>query len=255
MILELPGQPAPAISSVVHAATLQPGPISPGQIVSIFGTQVGTPPVSSQFGTDGLHPTTLGNSKVTFNGILAGLFYVSTNQINAMVPWAVAGMKTVDVVVTRRLVSSPPLTVAVADTSPGIFTAAGTGTGQGAILNNGLSLNGPDNPASRGSVIVMFGTGSGLWSELAPNPTPYTFQDGSVFILSSTRIIPTAPVSLTIGGQPAKILYSGPAPYQPSGMIQVNAVVPDNVASGPQPVVLTVGQNSNVQQQVTAVIQ
>jgi uncharacterized protein (TIGR03437 family) len=255
MTLRLIGQPSPSVSAVVSAATLQAGAVAPGEVVSIFGEHLGTPPLSSQFDSSGLYPTTLGNSTVTFNGVAAGLLYVSTTQINALVPYGVAGSKTVDVVVTHTLAKSPPVSVPVTDASPGIFTATATGSGQGAILNNGISLNSTSNPAPKGSAIVMFGTGSGLWSELHPNAIAYPFQDGSIFIASSTRIIPAAPVSLTIGGQAARILYSGPAPYQVSGMIQVNAVVPDSVGSGPQPVVLTIGQNSNAQQQVTVAVQ
>lgn len=60
---------------------------------------------------------------------------------------------------------------------------------------------------------------------------------------------------MTIGGQPAQVQYSGPAPLQATGVIQINAVIPDNVASGPQPVVLTIGPTSNTQQQVTVAVQ
>src|SRR5437868_6501559 len=42
--------------------------------------------------------------------------------------------------------------------------------------------------------------------------------------------------SLTIGRQPAQILYAGAAPYMVSGVMQVNAVVPDGIGSGPQPI-------------------
>jgi uncharacterized protein (TIGR03437 family) len=64
-----------------------------------------------------------------------------------------------------------------------------------------------------------------------------------------------APVSVTIGGQPATIRYAGAAPYQVLGIFQVNAVVPEGIGSGPQPIVLTAGENSNSQQQVTVAVQ
>jgi uncharacterized protein (TIGR03437 family) len=66
---------------------------------------------------------------------------------------------------------------------------------------------------------------------------------------------PAAPVSLTIGGLPARFLYIGPAPYRVFGMLQMNAVVPDGIESGPQPVVLTIGGNNNAQQQITVAVQ
>ena len=68
-------------------------------------------------------------------------------------------------------------------------------------------------------------------------------------------LAPAAPVSLTIGGLPATILYAGSAPFKVSGVLQVNAVVPDGVDSGPQPVVLTIGERNNSQQQLTVAVQ
>ena len=68
-------------------------------------------------------------------------------------------------------------------------------------------------------------------------------------------IVPLAQVSLTIGGQPATLLYAGPAPFMVLGVIQINAVVPEGIGSGPQPVVLTVGRNSNVLQRVSVAVQ
>ena len=63
-----------------------------------------------------------------------------------------------------------------------------------------------------------------------------------------------AAVAVTIGGQSAKVVYAGEAPGLISGVLQVNAVVPANVPSGPQPVTLTVGQNANSLQAITVAV-
>ncbi|MCW5981195.1 MAG: hypothetical protein KIT09_24140 [Bryobacteraceae bacterium] len=244
--LTLSRRPPPNVSHVTNAATLQPGPLAPGQVVSIFGEYLGTPPVSSQFDSGGLYPTTLGNSTVAFNGVPGALLYVSTNQINAVVPWAV-GEKSVEILVRHDGANAPAVSVPLAETAPGIFTATGNGRGQGAIINNGISFNSVENPAPKGSVITMFGTGGGLWTE--------PFLEGSIFLGSSVRIALTAAVSVTIGGRPAAIQYAGPAPYQVAGMFQINARVPLDIGSGPQPLVVTVGQADTAQQQVTVAIQ
>ena len=60
-----------------------------------------------------------------------------------------------------------------------------------------------------------------------------------------------ASVSLTIGGRPAKILDAGAAPNRVSGVLQVNAVVPDGIGSGAQPAMLTIEKSDNTQQAVT----
>jgi uncharacterized protein (TIGR03437 family) len=53
------------------------------------------------------------------------------------------------------------------------------------------------------------------------------------------------PVTATIAGQPADILYAGDAPDLVSGVLQVNVVIPPGTPSGPQPVVITVGTASS----------
>jgi hypothetical protein len=128
--------PPPAVTSVVSGASLQPA-ISPGEVVSIFGANLGTPPVTAQYDDTGRYPSALGNTSVTFNGTSASLLYVSTVQINAVVPFEVAGQKNVDIVVTHDSQASPTFSMAIADTSPAIFTDTQNGKGQGAILECG----------------------------------------------------------------------------------------------------------------------
>ena len=66
---------------------------------------------------------------------------------------------------------------------------------------------------------------------------------------------PVADVKVTIGGQPATISYAGEAPGLVSGVIQINAMIPGNINSGPQQVVLTIGTNSNIQQVISVAVQ
>ncbi|MDQ2945859.1 MAG: hypothetical protein M3Y27_07955, partial [Acidobacteriota bacterium] len=114
VFLDLNGVPQPSVSAVVSAASLQPV-LAPGEIVSIFGEHLSTPPITAQYDSAGLYPTDLSHimyqgdirDGVTFNGTPAALLYVSTSQINAQVPYEVAGQKTVNVVVTHNLRASP----------------------------------------------------------------------------------------------------------------------------------------------------
>ena len=175
--------------------------------------------------------------------------YLSPGQINAIVPYALAGQKSVQVVVSRFTMSSAAFTLPLQDTSPGIFTASQSGSGQGAILQQGpnglFTYNSSDNPAARGTALEIFATGAGVW-------TPPAQSD--VFIFGT--YFKTHSVSVTIGGQAAKVLYAGTVGTQSTwSLLQVNAEVPDGVAPGPQPLVLTVGQNSNAQQNVTVAVQ
>jgi uncharacterized protein (TIGR03437 family) len=244
--------PTPVVLSVTNAGSLQPGAISPGEIISIFGNNIG--PITPASGTGfqltaaGTVPTTLAGVTVTINNVKAPLIFVGPVQINAIVPYEVAGQSTASLVVSLNSATSTGTTVQVVPTAPSIFTLSQTGSGQGAILNQNGSVNGTTNPAAKGSIIQIFGTGEG---QLVPR-----VQTGC---LSGPALpLPTpvaAPVTVTIGGQPATpVTYAGEAPNLVCGVIQINATIPTNIGSGPQTVVVTIGSSTNVQQNVTVVV-
>lgn len=136
----------------------------------------------------------------------------------------------------------------------------GDGSGQGAILNyalSGYTFNSADNPAEKGSAVTMYATGFGAWDAAV--------LDGSISLGTSAIGVPPVVcadqcnkpanvMSLTIGGKPAKLIYTGASAYEPWSLLQINAVIPADVDSGQQQVVLTVGHNDNRQQNVTVAV-
>jgi hypothetical protein len=83
--------PLPVIGSVTNAASYLAGGISPGEIVTIFGTSLGpTTGVSSAI-NKGFIPTTFANVTVTFNGYPGPILYAGAGQINAIVPYELFG--------------------------------------------------------------------------------------------------------------------------------------------------------------------
>ena len=52
------------------------------------------------------------------------------------------------------------------------------------------------------------------------------------FNISTPFSLPAAAVTVTIGGQPAEVTYAGAAPFQPAGVLQINARVPATVVPG-----------------------
>src|ERR1700741_4243411 len=73
---------------VLNADSLAAVSLSPGSIISIFGTHLAT---GVAFADDVQHPPTkLGGVSVTIGGTAAALFYVSPTQINAVVDPATA---------------------------------------------------------------------------------------------------------------------------------------------------------------------
>ena len=184
--------------------------------------------------SSGAVATTLGNVQVTFGGTPAPLLYGSSGQINAVVPFEVAGQSSVQMSITGPNGQGFSTTLPVAAANPSLFSANGSGTGQGAILNNAdLSGNSPSNPAARGSAVVLFATGTGV---LKP-----TVADGALAPSANTPLI-SLPVTVAIGGQSATVLYQGAAPQLVEGVSQINVQVPAGVTPGSAvPVTITVG--------------
>ncbi|MGI8746196.1 MAG: BACON domain-containing protein [Bryobacteraceae bacterium] len=238
---------APQPQSVVSSASLRPGPVSPGELVTIYGMNLGPPEgVLSSLTGQGSVPTQVGGATLTFDGFPSPLLYVGAGQINAIVPYEISGRTQTNMIVARNGVASIALPLQVAETNPAIFSGTQNGSGQGAILNADSSYNGPVNPAAKGSVIQIFATGEGAYPGAAT---------GSVTPTTAPFALFPAPVSVTIGGQPAQIQFAGEAPGLIAGILQVNAVVPINTDSGPQQIVLSVGDNRNSPQVITVMIQ
>jgi uncharacterized protein (TIGR03437 family) len=166
-----------------------------------------------------------------FNGLPVPLLSAGPNKVSAIVPWTISGSGSVSIQIGYGGSVTQPFVETVSSAAPALFTMDGSGAGQCSCLNQDGSVNGPANPASRGDVVVLYGTGAGL-----TDPVP---KDGSI----AAGPYPTElPVTVNIGGEPAEILYAGAAPGM-AGVIQVNAIVPDDAASNPiTPIVLTVGE-------------
>jgi uncharacterized protein (TIGR03437 family) len=236
--------PAPQISSggILNGAGFGGGPIAPGEIIAIFGERIG--PASAKtlkLTGDNRVDTNLGVTRVLFDDVAAPLIFVSERQINAVVPYEVAGKATVNVVVVHRGIRSSPANTPVSQAAPGIFTQNAQGNGQGSILNQDLSINSSSNPAARGSIVAIYATGGGQ-----TNPP---LQTGSVPTGQTTQ---AAPVTVTIGGAQADVVYAGNAPALVAGVLQVNVRVPD-VPTGNQSVVISVAGQASPQNVTLAV--
>lgn len=140
---------------------------------------------------------------------------------------------------------SMPVTLTLTDSAPGIFTALGSGTGQGSILNQDGSVNSASNPAAPGSIISIFGTGEGV---ISPQ-----LSTGNL-VLSTPYPFPADHASVTIGGVAAQVVYAGEAPTLPAGIFQINAQIPPGTPSGNVPVSVSFGSN-NSGTQVTVAVQ
>jgi virginiamycin B lyase len=246
--------PGPAITKVQNSASFAFGPISPGELVYLEGTNLGPDQLVQLFvDSQGMVSTKLDDTEVLFDGQAAPLIYVSTTKIVAIVPYEAAGRQQTLIQVRHAGLVSNTITQSVASTAPGIFTTNASGAGQAAAVNvkpNGFSYNGPvcpsdaapgtcsTEPAPVGGVVAIYGTGEGLVS-----PQPAT---GSV--TAGTPPFPTivAPVIVKLGGvplDPADVLYSGPAPTLAAGLVQINFRIASWAVPGVTAVQIVVGNN------------
>jgi uncharacterized protein (TIGR03437 family) len=246
--LTVTAPPPGALTAIENAASYASGAIAPGEIITLFGTNIGpATPAYLTLTSSNAVATNIGNTQVLFDGLAAPMIYASSNQISAIVPYEIAGRLSTNVAVSFDGVSSNVLTMQVTASAPAIFSLNQAGNGQGAILDQNYTLNGsasPAVPAAKGSVVQVFATGEGQ-----TNPPGVT---GS--ITGTVLHQPLLAVSATVAGIPATIQYAGSAPDLVAGVLQVNVVIPPNAPSGNDPLVITVGTTST-QSGITVAVQ
>ncbi|MGA2131400.1 MAG: IPT/TIG domain-containing protein [Bryobacteraceae bacterium] len=126
--------PTVTVSSVTDAADFHAGPVVPGSLATVWGSNL-----SGQ------------NVSVTFNGTAANLLYSGAQQINLQIPAALSGQASTQMLVTVDGSNSTPFTVQLTTVAPAVFTPG--------VLNQDSSVNSATNPAAVGSVLQIFGTG------------------------------------------------------------------------------------------------
>ncbi len=238
----------PAISAggIVNAASLTGTAIAPGELISIFGSNFGPPGLDVAAPQNNMIPDALNNVHVYFGSPhLEGRITARTaNQINVFVPYEVAGATSIQVTVDVDSVTSQPVTMPIAASAFGISTADGSGTGQGAILNQNGGYNSASNPAASGSIVTLFGTGEGVTAPALP--------DGALEI-STPYSTPALPVTVKFGDETAQVQYAGAAPFLPTGVFQIDATIPTGIAPGDIPVTVLIGGISTTQTVTVAV--
>jgi uncharacterized protein (TIGR03437 family) len=232
------GPGVPGITCVANAATFEEGPIAPGELVTLFGLGIGPdqaltagPNASGDIGSS------LGGLSVYFNGVAAPLLYVSTSQINAVVPFEISGATTSSVLIGGNGRQIQYTGLSVVSAYPAIFPVNGSGF---AILNQDRALNSQNNPAAAGSVVSAFGTGAGL---MMPLPRTGSIGSGdsmiaapvSIYFMIPGRLFGPPPTAI-----PAEVIYAGDAPGQVEGVFQINFRIPIGLPAGSNIVSLAV---------------
>jgi uncharacterized protein (TIGR03437 family) len=260
----IPVGSGPEVGSVLNGASFaSPGVVAPGSIVSVFGAGFGTQNNLSAFPS-----TSVNGVSVLFGGTAAPIFALAgtSGQINVLVPTDLPTSGTVNLTVQTAGGSSAAQTLTLAAAAPGVFyytdplvltrrnaVAVTANTAWIAMpasmaANLGLPTTCPTaaalcgQPAQPGGYLQIYVTGLGP-------ATPGGAPDGAVLPTGTVAPISGNPLyetvvtpTVTIGGQPAPVLFSGVTPGY-NGLYQVDVQIPAGVQPGNDvPLVIAVGQ-------------
>jgi uncharacterized protein (TIGR03437 family) len=221
--------------SIANVASYAYSATPAGSVFTLFGVNLAT--TASQATVVPL-PTKLLTTSVLVNGTAVPLFYVSSGQIDAQMPWEIPGNTLATVIVKNTGANGSTSNAAAvwvpATGTPGI---AFYSNNRATVVNADGNENSPTDTASVGDEVVMYFTGGG------PVNASGKLTTGSPAPLSLSPVTdPSA--SVTVGGVTAIPKYIGLTPGS-IGLYQTNFIVPQ-LAKGAYPVVLTIsGTASN----------
>ena len=221
------------IPQVLNAASLAPGLIAPGEELALMTNLGPDDGVAASPDAMGMFPTQLAGVQVLFDGVAAPLFYVQKQQVDVQAPFELAnGVTQIQLVYNNQ--STWINTATVQSAAPAIYHVdGGAGAPQALVLNQDGTMNSAANPAPRGSVAAVWGTGGGVTA-----PASIT---GGVTPPDSRAPLAES-VTVSVGGIPAQTKYHGVAPTLPSAVFQLTFEIPANAPVGPNvPLSIAVG--------------
>jgi uncharacterized protein (TIGR03437 family) len=210
-------------TGVLNAASSAPftAGVSPGELITLVGTNIG--PSKLQVAQSVPFPTTLGNVQVMINNIAAPIYYVSSGQVAAIVPYEISSASVAQIQIINNGAQSNVVSEFVNTTTPGVFTVPAGGVGDAAALHSDYSLVSSSSPAQPGETIQVYLTGLG-------QVTP-PISDGAAGPSSPLSMTPAKTITATIAGQSAAVTYAGLAPGL-AGLYQVNVTIPSGLSAG-----------------------
>lgn len=204
------------------------GALAPGTIVEIYGKGLASSTTSP--GVLPL-PVSFNGTVVTVGGLQAPLDFLSSGQLDAVIPFELAPNQQYAILVSANNSFTVPDLLDVVPVQPAV-----AGLGDGHIIAQhatDFSLVTATSPAKPGEILVIYLLGLGA--------TDPTVASG----VAAPGVPPLAqvstPVTMTVGGLNAPIAFAGLTPGL-AGLYQIDFTVPANAPSGDLDVV--VSQNS-----------
>ncbi len=210
---------APCISlAVANSANLVEGAIAPGELVTLRGLGIG--PDTGVAASDSI-PFDLAGVRVLFDGVPGAILYAQSKQVNVQAPFEMTGPVS-HIEVQYNGASSDVNPVRVVPVAPAIFQPYPS-SGEALAFNEDGSINSLSNPAAKGSIVTLFGTGAGQ------------FSGASTGGVNQGKAALGQDVQVGIGNffprENAEILYAGPASGASSGVFQINFRIPTDLKS------------------------
>ena len=214
----------PAVAAVIPIVEVTDlSTFAPGELVEIYGANL-TQVTTDLSGWPGESlPNSLNGVSVTLGGQAGRILYVSPGQVDALLPFG-APTASQTLTLTTANGTSAPISLNVAAVAPALYNFA--------FENVGFSLVSQSNPASGGDTLLFYMTGMG-------QTTPALTTGQTVPL--GPPYYDTVPVTVTIGGVNASVIYSIAAPPYVAGLYQMAVTVPAGLLPGNQPVVVTAG--------------
>ncbi len=220
---------APSYSaiSIVNAASNQAGAYAPNTFITIYGANLAwtTRALGSGDVKGDTLPTVLPGTGVTVwvNNSPAHVYYVSPNQVNALLPSDLRPAVT-QVRVQVDSTSGPPLTITLEAAAPAFFQMDAhtviAAHADGSVVT-------ADAPAVPGEYVVLYATGLGTtipratYGEIPAKAAPLADMANFGLTLDGVRI------------DKARIVYAGVAPGF-AGLYQVNVQLPEDAGADPE---------------------
>ncbi len=224
-----------APACLAHGATYLWSAAAPGEIMTIYGSNLGPETGTSFTLRDSLVPPDLAGTRVTVDGKPAPVLYAQNAQINFIVPWSAKPSGTTEICVERG--DEQGCLSATGDTiAPAPFWL-----GTGSVLNLDGTVNTEQNRVARGGYVTLFLTGTGLQE----GPLVDGAVSGSILQRISATLTATVqgdlnpPCMRFFGGPcpprpelPVEVTYAGSAPTLVSGVTQINLRIPEAIPPG-----------------------
>ncbi len=135
-----------------------------------------------------------------------------------------------------------PGTVKGVAATPALYVLGSARDGLAAAVNQDGSIHSTANGATRGAVVMLFGSGFG----------PVTGLSTDFWLTVGTQAKPVLPIQVRIGGRDAEVLYAGMSPGLILGLWQINVRIPMESALGEVGVeVLAGAESTGTRQKVT----